>query len=84
MENGTQQSKNPARLDIQIDLDYLMQLYKDQNGKCALSGLELTHKMDDHFAASVDRIKENVGYVPGNVQLVCQAVNFAKRHHSVI
>lgn len=79
---GPMRSRNPASLDIQIDLDHLMQLYKDQDGKCAISGLDMTHKMDCLFSASVDRKDGSAGYIPGNVQLVCKAVNMAKGNSS--
>jgi len=82
MEKGYSRCMNPARLDIQIDHEHLMELYKKQYGKCVITGLEMTHKHDCHFAASIDRVDSDLGYVPGNVQLVCQAVNLAKRHHS--
>lgn len=71
----------PARV-LEIDIDYVLNLYKAQDGKCALTGLKMTHQFNDHFAISIDRVDSEVGYIPGNVQLVCQAVNLAKRHHS--
>lgn len=71
----------PGRM-LTIDIDYVMDLYKNQDGKCAVTGLFMTTKFNDHFAISIDRIDSDFGYIPGNVQLVCQAVNFAKRHHS--
>lgn len=82
MKNGTQRATNSARLDIQIDHAFLIGLYKQQSGKCVITGLVMTCKHDCHFAASVDRKDNSVGYVPGNVQLVCQAVNYAKNRHT--
>lgn len=73
---------NPACLDVQIDYDYLLDLYKRQDGKCALTGVEMTHVFNNFRSMSVDRIDSSQGYIPGNVQLVCQFINTAKRHFS--
>ena len=67
---------------IGIDITYLRELYKTQNGRCALTGLGMTHKFHDLKSISVDRIQSNLGYISGNVQLVCRWVNLAKNTHS--
>lgn len=61
-----------------IDIDYLLRLYDDQKGLCAITNVLMTHKRNDLFAISIDRI-ESGGHTKGNVQLVCQAINLAKR-----
>jgi hypothetical protein len=61
-----------------IDFEYLMELYRTQNGKCALSGLEMTHKWNSPYSISCDRIDSSCGYIRGNVQLVCKWVNLGK------
>ena len=38
----------------------------------------MTHRFHNLFAVSVDRIESGRGYVQGNIQLVCQAINYAK------
>ena len=64
---------------IDIDFDYLLELYQNQNGKCSLSGEELTfHKNNLSTNLSIDRINSNIGYIKGNVQLVCHYVNIMK------
>ena len=68
--------KNP-----QIDLNFLLTLYADQNGFCALTGMKMTHRLDDPRSISIDRINSSKGYVTGNVQLVCRWVNLAKQHY---
>lgn len=72
---------NPACLDVQIDFDYLLDLYNQQNGKCAVTKAVMTYKFNDLMTMSIDRIDSNQGYLPGNVQLVCQWVNTAKKHY---
>ena len=66
----------------EITLDFLVKLWETQEGKCAISGKKLEHKTGSLFSASVDRIDSSVGYFEGNVQLVCQAINFAKNDYS--
>ena len=63
-----------------IDFEYLMELYRTQNGKCALSGLEMTHKWNSPYSISCDRIDSSCGYIRGNVQLVCKWVNLGKHN----
>ena len=63
-----------------LTLNYLLDLWKQQKGKCALTKKTMTHKPNNLFAVSVDRIDSNVGYIQGNIQLVCQSVNYAKNN----
>lgn len=65
-----------------IDGDYLGQLWDKQEGCCAVSGMELDLEMSDKYltnpqAPSVDRIIPALGYVRGNVRIVCYQVNMA-------
>lgn len=62
---------------------YLVQMYEAQGGKCAFSGLEMTHKMHDLCAVSVDRIDNSLGHTKGNVQLVCRWANMGRGKHTV-
>lgn len=69
--------------DIQcnIDLQYLHELWNTQKGLCALSGIPMTYYFDSGRVptnVSVDRIDSNLGYIKGNLQLVCMAVNQMK------
>jgi hypothetical protein len=72
----------PRISDECITYQYLLDLYDTQNGKCALSGIKMTHIIGDHTSISIDRIDSKVGYLAGNVQLVCQFINLGKRSHS--
>lgn len=72
-------------LDFTIDIDYVMELYKKQNGKCALTGWDLEFTRGGTWdngtnprAATMDRIWNSSGYVPGNVQLTCWMPNKVK------
>ena len=75
------------RRNIKIDLDmnYLWKLFLEQNGICALSGMNITLPSDHHnfthggYSASLDRIDSNRAYEVGNVQWVHKHVNVMKR-----
>ena len=69
---------------VDIDVEYLLALYEGQRGKCAISGLPMTIEARDlgytnsSSVISVDRIDSSIGYLKGNVQLVCCSVNTMK------
>jgi hypothetical protein len=65
-----------------LDFDYIKQMYGIQDGNCALSGVKMLHDRNNLFSLSIDRIDPKSGHIKGNVQLVCQAVNLAKREYS--
>ena len=65
-----------------ITLEDLVNLWEKQEGRCALSGVFLTHHKDGSGAkdynASIDRISNSKSYSRENVQLVCYRVNLMK------
>ena len=72
--------------DDNIDIDYLINLWDKQNGKCALTGWDMTMVLGEGVIqtnCSIDRIDSSIGYVEGNIQLVCRIVNISKSNTSV-
>lgn len=70
-------------LEFNISLEYAWNLFEVQNRKCALSDLDLTlvRKWSRDWklqTASLDRIKQDIGYVEGNVQWVHKNINWMK------
>jgi hypothetical protein len=69
-------------VEFLVNAEDLMELWDAQGGKCALSGVFMTHAPNgDPFTsknASVDRLDHSKGYYPQNVQLVCSAVNMLR------
>lgn len=68
--------------EVNIDHKYLMDLIEQQDYKCALTGIKLTHIFRSLTSASLDRIDSNIGYLKGNVQFVCKGINLMKSYHT--
>jgi hypothetical protein len=75
-------------LEITITLEDMKGLAELSQGRCMLTGIPFEHGACDAlresttrrkrvWAPSLDRIESSKGYVPGNVRLVCMAVNAA-------
>lgn len=79
-------------LDFDITQEYAWELFKTQEGICALSGyqIKLSTKIrkcnPDYasFTASLDRIDSTKGYVVGNVQWVHKDINKLKNNYSEV
>lgn len=63
---------------VHITIDDLMALLEEQGGRCAITGIELTHGGEDYSDASIDRIDPNGDYELGNIRLVCVVVNLMR------
>lgn len=81
------QAKNRG-IHFSVSKLYLWDLYINQNGKCALSGLPIDLVKESYMSrtqeqtASLDRIDNDIGYVEGNVQWVHKDINIMKNKHS--
>ena len=62
-----------------LNAGMLITLLEQQNGKCALSGVELTCTLQKGIRsktnASIDRINPKGEYTVDNIQLVCSVIN---------
>lgn len=79
--HGLKDRSNKKNIDCNVDLQYLHELWDKQKGLCALSGIPMTYYFDSGRVPtnlSVDRIDSSLGYIKGNIQLVCMAVNQMK------
>jgi len=78
-------------LVFQVTAEYLWQLYTQQQGLCALTGLPivLVPKIKQHnvnwdiVTASLDRIDNSLGYIEGNLWWVHKEVNRFKNDYSM-
>ena len=85
--NGIKGNEKRISKGFDLTLDFLLELWKKQDGKCALTGIEMTHKKGKgtHYfsSLSIDRIDSKLGYVKSNVQLACMWANGAKGTFSI-
>lgn len=75
-------SKKSGRCDCTVDTKYLLALYYEQEGKCALTGRQLEFKSHGKSldTLSIDRIDSSKGYVEGNIRMVTLQANNARMH----
>lgn len=71
-----------AHCDVLIDYEFLLDLYNRQEGRCAVTGLEMVYRFQDLRSISINRTDSNRGFIPDNVQLVCGAVIQAAKYYS--
>jgi len=57
-------------------------IWEKQEGRCAYTKLPLLATANQFNTASLDRIDSSKGYVVGNVQLVCAAINKMKQEYT--
>lgn len=67
--------------EFNLDIEYLWNLYLEQDKKCAYTKLDINF-YDCKNKASLDRIDSTKGYIKGNVQWIDKRVNFMKNDFS--
>jgi hypothetical protein len=78
-----QARSNGRQYEFGIDRKYLEALYEKQNGLCAITKVKMSYEKESSQSnLSIDRIDCNIGYVPGNIRLVCSAVNIMRNRLS--
>lgn len=76
--SSTKQNCRKTNKTFDLSEDYLFQLFKKQEGKCALSGVPIQIDGNTNLRLSLDRIDSDFGYIEGNVQWTIFAANRAK------
>jgi hypothetical protein len=73
-------NKKGRVIALEIDKEYVWELFLAQDGTCALSGVPITLPVTTLASgtASLDRIDSSKGYIEGNVQWVHKDVNKMK------
>lgn len=73
-------SRGDTSHEVDIGVDYLMELWRLQNGICALSGMPMAFDQDlPDRSVSIDRIDCSKGYIVGNLRLVCTSTNIMRK-----
>jgi len=85
---------NNRQVAMLLDEIYLENLWASQRGRCAYSrrpmylptvptsggrNVQFAKGINMAYAASIDRIDSNEGYIPGNVHFVCRFINMGKQ-----
>jgi len=79
-------------LEFTVTAQELWDLFNKQNGKCALSGVDITlttvinsqHNLDRaKMTASLDRIDNSKSYTIDNVQWIHKVLNHMRRQYSI-
>lgn len=77
--NKYELSAKARNLNWDISIDNGADLFEAQNGRCALTGLELTCSGDfSDITASLDRVDNSKGYIIDNIQFVHKEVNMMR------
>tara|TARA_R110002073_G_scaffold107271_3_gene241845 strand:+ start:5518 stop:6036 length:519 start_codon:yes stop_codon:yes gene_type:complete len=77
------QRKRDSGKEVEVDKEYLKEIFEQQKGICIYSGVELQHpetsgKSDPLTTASLDRVDSSKGYIKNNVQFISIVCNHAK------
>jgi hypothetical protein len=94
VKNGKIPDPNENPLEFVITEQYLHDLYTKQEGKCAILKVTMTHRHEPvplekkssrsqknprhTYNISPDKINSTLGYMPGNIHLVCNVINNMK------
>lgn len=65
--------------DPDIDWENLYDIWVEQNGRCAYSGMPLSIETNHPHTVSLDRTDSSKGYVRGNLKLLSWSVNKMKQ-----
>jgi tRNA(Leu) C34 or U34 (ribose-2'-O)-methylase TrmL len=83
-------ANNERKIEWDIDIKQAWNLFEQQEGKCALSGIDLKfvqsygYTTDKHLqTASLDRIDNTKGYLLDNIQWVHKDINILKNKFSL-
>lgn len=78
LTDAKQRTKKHSQIPVQVDKHYLYTLAKKQQMCCALTNEPMTLDTGLPNTISLDKIDPMKGYIEGNVQWLCWAVNRAK------
>jgi hypothetical protein len=83
-------AKTTRNLHFNLSLSEVMAQLKKQNNKCALTGWDLEFTRGGDFKSgmnpmgcTIDRIDNDLGYTPSNIQLVCCKANIIRGRMSI-
>ena len=78
---GAKDRATKHNIPFNLELKDVLELWRKQEGKCALSDVPMTFELNKGRVptnVSIDKINKDLGYLKDNVQLVCMACNQIK------
>lgn len=69
----------PKLGEYDLDAQYLIDLYKTQNGRCSISGMKMVWSSNSDWMASVERIDDGGTYNRNNITLIVSELNCAQK-----
>jgi len=85
---GARRRAKQKGLEFSLDLEWLLNLFDNQDGRCGLTQLPLSFEFNKEFkrqfmpfSPSLHRIDGKLGYTKENTRLVCTAINIAINHY---
>lgn len=80
---SSERTAKRKNMPFNISTEYLLLLWKKQNGKCYYTDREMSIKTDQPNVVSIDRIDSKIGYIEGNICLCCAKINIMKSDLSI-
>lgn len=80
---------NNKKIKNKIGVENIINLWKKQNGKCAITGIDMTYEKNSNIKfrnptnISVDKINPKLGYTLDNIHLTCLWANTGKLIYSL-
>lgn len=78
---GAKNRASKKGLEFNLTIESLVELWNKQNGKCAITGIQMTHTILEgkiKTNLSIDKINPTLGYTINNIQMICNIVNVMK------
>lgn len=81
IKNLYNQCKGRAKfrgMEFDLTFEEVVELFEESRGRCTLTGVPFSlSRIRGPWVPSIDRINSDLGYVRGNVRVVCFAANIA-------
>lgn len=80
LKSLVQAIRKKPRVEVDIDLNFIMELYEKQEGLCSMSDIKMTCNPapDDIYNVSIERLDLSKGYTKDNVELCIRAMHKAR------
>lgn len=75
----TKAKTRSKEFDLDVNWEYLLDIWVEQNGRCAYSGMPLSLEANHPHTISLDRTDSSKGYIKGNLKLLSWSVNKMKQ-----